>query len=68
MNAYVNPLAGGEAIVATSRIEDYIWNRSFDRPTLVIDRQVVAQQYRALKAGLGRADIPMRSRPTPPMG
>ena len=68
MNAYVNPLAGGEAIVATSRIEDYIWNRSFDRPTLVIDRQVVAQQYRALKAGLGRADIHYAVKANPAYG
>ena len=68
MNAYVNPLAGGEAIVAPTRIEDYIWNRSFDRPTLVIDRQVVAQQYRALKAGLGRADIHYAVKANPAYG
>ena len=68
MNAYVNPLAGGDAIVAQTRIEDYIWNRSFDRPTLVIDRQVVAQQYRALKAGLGRADIHYAVKANPAYG
>ncbi|SFN52354.1 ornithine decarboxylase [Roseovarius lutimaris] len=61
MNAYVNPLAGGDAVFApfdtSSVIVDYIRRTSFDHPTLVVHRDTVARQYRALKAGLGRADI-----------
>jgi ornithine decarboxylase len=57
MNAYVNPLAGYDAVFATSPLVDYIRGREFDRPTLVIHRETVARQYRALKSGLGRADI-----------
>ena len=57
MNAYVNPLAGGDAVFAPSPIVDFIRSRDFDRPTLVLHRDTVAQQYRALKSGLGRADI-----------
>lgn len=57
MNAYVTPFAGGESIRAANRIETFIRTTQFDRPTLVIDREVVSRQYRALKSGLGRADI-----------
>lgn len=57
MNAYVNPLAGGDAFFAYSPIADFIRRSDFDRPTLVLHRDTVAQQYRALKSGLGRADI-----------
>ena len=59
MNAYVNPLAGGDALFApaASPLVDYIRSRDFDRPTLVIHRDTVARQYRALKSGLGRAHI-----------
>ncbi len=57
MNAYVNPLAGFDAVFAPSPLVDYIRGREFDRPTLVIHRDTVARQYRALKSGLGRADI-----------
>ena len=57
MNAYVNPLTGGDAVFASNRIEAFIRQSSFDRPTLVLDTAIVARQYRALKAGLGRADI-----------
>jgi ornithine decarboxylase len=57
MNAYVNPLAGSHTVFAPSPLVDYIRGREFDRPTLVIHRDTVAQQYRALKSGLGRADI-----------
>ncbi len=62
MNAYVNPFPGNAAVVPfapapQARIEGYIAGAQFDRPTLVLDTQAVAQQYRALKAGLGRADI-----------
>lgn len=61
MNAYVNPISGGfsacGADTTRNRIETYIHANRFDHPTLVVDRSMVAAQYRALKAGLGRADI-----------
>lgn len=57
MNAYVNPQLGGDAVCASHRIETYIRQTRFDRPTLVLDTDIVAGQYRALKSGLGRADI-----------
>ena len=38
-------------------VDAFVASQEFDRPTLVIDTELVAQQYRALKAGLGRADI-----------
>ncbi len=57
MNAYVAPFACGDAVRSDTRIETFIRSAAFDRPTLVLDREAVAQQYRALKSGLGRADI-----------
>lgn len=64
MNAYVTGLAGGAAVcteISTpspiSAVEAYIRSHAFDRPTLVVDTSVVARNYRALKAGLGRANI-----------
>ncbi|MFC6687594.1 type III PLP-dependent enzyme [Jhaorihella thermophila] len=55
MNAFVT---GAPAEAAPlSRIESHIWRNRFDRPTLVLDPSVVADNYRALKAGLGRARI-----------
>lgn len=71
MNAYVTGLAAGEAVAyvhseiavshdfprVISRVESFIRSRVFDRPTLVLDLSVVAEHYRALKAGLGRATI-----------
>ncbi len=57
MNAYVAPFACGHAVRSDTRIETFIRSAAFDRPTLVLDREAVAQQYRALKSGLGRADI-----------
>lgn len=68
MNAYVNPQAGSEPVRISDRIADYIRARDFDRPTLVIDRAIVAQQYRALKAGLGRADIHYAVKANPAYG
>jgi len=41
----------------SARVEDFIRTRDFDRPTLVLDVDAVEAQYRALDAGLGRADI-----------
>ena len=40
-----------------SRLDAYVAAHDFDRPTLVIDVDRVETQYRALKAGLGSADI-----------
>ncbi|TDT74987.1 ornithine decarboxylase [Litoreibacter halocynthiae] len=43
--------------VVRNRLDAFVASREFDRPTLVVDTALVARQYRALKAGLGRADI-----------
>ena len=43
--------------VVRNRLDAFVASREFDRPTLIVDTALVAQQYRALKAGLGRADI-----------
>lgn len=42
---------------APSRIESFIRSTVFNRPTLVVDRQRVAAQYRVLAEGLGTAKI-----------
>ena len=57
MTMHQVPLVGSFSVDAQSRIDAYIAHREFDAPTLVIDLDRVSQQYRALKAGLGRADI-----------
>jgi ornithine decarboxylase len=51
---------GAEALdryVSLSTLEAFALTQRFDRPTLVIDPEIVAQNYAELKAGLGRADI-----------
>ena len=53
MNATITDFVGRAAVAPQSRIETYIRNAAFDRPTLVLDREAVAGQYHALKAGLG---------------
>jgi ornithine decarboxylase len=50
-------LAVPSARRTSPRIEAFIRSESFERPTLVLDIDAVEAQYRALKAGLGRADI-----------
>ena len=40
-----------------SRLETMARVASFDRPTLILDIEKVAENYRALAAGLGRAHI-----------
>lgn len=45
------------AVSAPSRLDAYVARQSFDRPTLVLDPMRVAEQFHALKAGLGQADI-----------
>jgi ornithine decarboxylase len=57
MNATITDFVGRTAVAPVSRVEAYIRSNEFDRPTLVLDTQAVAKQYRALKAGLGHADI-----------
>jgi len=44
-------------VSTASRVEQFIRQNAFDRPTLVLDVDRVETQYHALKAGLGRADI-----------
>ncbi len=59
MKAAVSRVSGNNfvSVGETSRIGDFIAGHSFDRPTLVLDTAIVANQYRLLKAGLGHADI-----------
>ena len=40
-----------------TRLDAYCAATTFDKPTLVLDVDLVEQQYHALKAGLGHADI-----------
>ncbi|MGP6088170.1 type III PLP-dependent enzyme [Antarctobacter jejuensis] len=54
MNAFAAGLSARETL---SRAERHILAHQFDRPTLVIDTEVVARQYAALAQGLGRARI-----------
>ena len=56
MNAYVAEFSARTPVHA-SRVETFIRSTTFDRPTLVLDVDRVADQYQALKAGLGRARI-----------
>ncbi len=50
--------AGAEATpVFPSRLDAFARTADFDRPTLVLDTDVVAANYHALKAGLGEANI-----------
>lgn len=57
MNVHVTDFVGTNDSRLKSRIEAYIETHSFDKPTLVLDTNVVAEHYRALKAGLGHANI-----------
>jgi len=61
MNAIVTDIVGGTAIAPAnhnvSRVESFIRSTHFDRPTLVLDTDLVARQFRSLRAGLGRAHI-----------
>lgn len=57
MNMIPGGLSPVSRAVPSSRVEAFIAAHPFDRPTLVIDTDVVAQHYAVLKAGLGRADI-----------
>lgn len=46
-----------EAVSLPTRAERFIASTHFDRPTLVLDTDVVADRFHALKAGLGNAHI-----------
>ncbi len=55
MNAFVTGSTADAALL--SRVDSYIWRNRFDRPTLVLDPSVAAENFRALQAGLGRVRI-----------
>jgi ornithine decarboxylase len=57
MNAIVTDIVGGAVADHTRNINAFIRATHFDHPTLVLDRSIVAEQYDALKLGLGRANI-----------
>lgn len=61
MNAIVTDLSAAAriapAVYPSTRIESFLKTTRFERPTLVLDIEAVARQYRALKTGLGRAHI-----------
>ena len=57
MTAQFAGAADATRVFDPSRLDAYIAANDFDRPTLVIDVDRVEEQYNALKAGLGRADI-----------
>ncbi|WP_172841114.1 type III PLP-dependent enzyme [Rhodovulum sp. P5] len=48
---------GRRSVSVPSRVEEYIRANEFERPTLVLDTDVVADRFHALRAGLGHADI-----------
>ncbi len=56
MTATFTALSGAQS-VSVSRAETYARAHSFERPTLILDVDRVAQQYQALKSGLGHAHI-----------
>ena len=61
MNAYVTDFVGTFADARTQTIDSFIAANTFDRPTLVLDTALVAEQYdalaRGLRTGKGGADI-----------
>ncbi|SFS13730.1 type III PLP-dependent enzyme [Yoonia litorea] len=57
MTMHYVPDLGKISVDSVSRLDAYVASREFDRPTLVMDLDRVSAQYRALKAGLGRADV-----------
>lgn len=76
MNAYVTGLARSATIASISpeigsvedRLNAFIASRTFDRPTLVLDKSAVVSQYRALSRGLGAETLihyAMKANPAP---
>jgi len=57
MHAARTDFVGRSSVLSSSRAEDFIRAHRFERPTLVLDIEAVADRYAALKAGLGRAAI-----------
>lgn len=57
MTMHFAPELGQPSVDSVSRLDAFVASQSFAQPTLVIDLDRVSAQYRALKAGLGRADI-----------
>ena len=57
MNATYADFSAAIAVDTPSRLEGFIRENSFDKPTLVLDIDHMEAQYHALKSGLGTADI-----------
>lgn len=57
MTMHYTPDVAAPFAAFPSRLDSFVAARQFDRPTLVMDLDRVSTQYRALKAGLGRANI-----------
>ncbi|WP_439155518.1 type III PLP-dependent enzyme [Yoonia sp.] len=57
MTVHFAPHAAPFSFATQSRLDSYVASRSFDKPTLVMDLDRVSEQFGALRAGLGRADI-----------
>ncbi|PYE85660.1 type III PLP-dependent enzyme [Pseudoroseicyclus aestuarii] len=57
MTLHFSDASASARLPVSSRLEAYAATAPFDRPTLVIDLDRVEAQFRALRAGLGRADI-----------
>lgn len=57
MNAYVAEFSARGSVSRASRVEAFIRTNRFEHPTLVLDLDQVAAQYKSLKTGLGRARI-----------
>lgn len=57
MTAVAEGLSPARTNTVSRRAEAYARSHYFDRPTLVVDTEQVAERYRALKAGLGRAEL-----------
>lgn len=53
----IAPVDSAAPAQTEDRLEAFVAASSFDRPTLVVDLDRVEQQFRALREGLGRADI-----------
>jgi len=59
MNATATATVNTSAASNYDEAADYIWNNSFDKPTLVVSRARVGVQYDALQAGPGRCANPL---------
>lgn len=57
MTMHFNDASASATLTPENRLDAYVALHSFDKPTLVMDLDRVSVQYRALKSGLGRADI-----------